>query len=197
MKKIILIILVVLIITGGIIVVLFYQANQPTIIDQSVQTSEENQLSDQLDNSITDNTEQTNDQNDIKTDIISKPVDEKQILKQQARVFAQRYGTYSSDGQFLNLYELRSLMTASFWQTKEAYIQSFDGSQKNNNFYSLSSVALSVKLINFTEQQAQYLVNCQQQSIKENRQQILYRALQISFIKQNNQWLVNGADWIQ
>ncbi|MCK4967445.1 MAG: hypothetical protein KAS12_00190, partial [Candidatus Aenigmarchaeota archaeon] len=63
--------------------------------------------------------------------------------------------------------------------------------------YSLSSVALSVKLINFTEQQAQYLVNCQQQSIKENRQQILYRALQISFIKQNNQWLVNGADWIQ
>jgi hypothetical protein len=117
----------------------------------------------------------------------------KRTLNSRARSFAARYGSFSSDSNFQNLYELKNQMTPSFWQEKEAHIKE---AKPVATFYGISTKALSIKLIEFDpETRAEFLVSCQRQETRDSEQKVIYQDINIVFVKVNNNWLVDNAQW--
>lgn len=142
---------------------------------------------------------------------------EKQIertLFSRARNFASRYGSYSTDANFQNLYELRSEVTPRFWQEIERTIHKGtvpEGGLSPTGFYGITTKALSVKLEGtgpeggLPSNKAEFLVSCQRQETKGTEKKVLYQALKIIFVPSGtvpkeglspiSNWLVDSAEW--
>ena len=117
----------------------------------------------------------------------------KRTLSSRARSFTARYGSFSSDSNFQNLYELKSKMTPSFWQEKEVYIKE---AEPVATFYGISTKALSIKLIEFDpETKTEFLVSCQCQETRDSAQKVIYQDIKIVFVKVGDNWLVDNAQW--
>lgn len=123
------------------------------------------------------------------------PTPQVQSVMAVARTFAERYGSYSSDSNFINLTELEPLSTSQLTAELERLKAAADFSQ---GFYGVSSKTLKVELAELDEAggTAEVKVNLQREEVKQNNQPfIYYQDIVLSLIKSGDNWLINQAEW--
>ncbi|MFA5021873.1 MAG: hypothetical protein WC508_02245 [Patescibacteria group bacterium] len=134
------------------------------------------------------------------------PVKEKKLeasLKAIASTFAERFGSYSNEGNYSNLEALKDLMT----DRMKAWAQSYQASQQKPStndsivYYGITTQALSVQISNFDQAvgTAEAIVVTQRQETKNNttNPKVYYQNLKLQLLKTAAGWKVDAAEWQQ
>ena len=117
-------------------------------------------------------------------------------LQNLAQTFTERYGSYSNESDFANLYDVLDLMSATFRAETE---QTIATAQVPDHYYGITTHVLSVKmdLMDETGGTAKATVNTQREEATESIQnvQVRYQYLSLLFVKEQGIWKVDGAAW--
>jgi len=127
----------------------------------------------------------------------------KNELKIKARNFAERYGSFSTDARFENLRDLKKEMTSRLWQEIENYIsikeKSLDEARDKElieEFYGVTTRALNVEEISFSEDKAEYLISCQREEIKGTQvPRVFYQDLELTMVREKEEWKIDYVAW--
>lgn len=131
--------------------------------------------------------------------IYTKEPSSQAVLLAIASTFAEKYGSFSSEGNFENLIDAKHFMSDRMKAWTDDYIRK-NMEIKNGVFYGITTRAIKPQIlsINPEETEAQVLVNTQQEEFSEevsSRGRILYKRLILDFVKVNNEWKVDAAVW--
>lgn len=116
-----------------------------------------------------------------------------------ARVFIERYGTYSNRNNFENIINVKPFMTNGFQKESDALIAKSGGSNTNNTdpFYGITTTVLSVKSEQYSENKAaQVRVSTQRSEIKgTNEQRTFVQDVLVNMVYSDGSWKVDTIAW--
>lgn len=116
-----------------------------------------------------------------------------------ATAFAERLGSFSNQSNYRNFEDLNIFMTASMrswavdYVTKMRLDNPYDG-----NYYGITTQAVNTEVKTFDDKagKAQVVVNTQRREVKtDGGENNFAQDLRLDFVKQDGQWLVDGAYW--
>ena len=117
-----------------------------------------------------------------------------------AAAFAERFGSYSNQGENANLLDLKPIMTARMQKWVDNFIEENAEEENDSTYYGVTTRAISSR-ITFSDKEggrATVVVNTQREeamgTMEENKN-IFYENLEIDFIKINGEWKANEANW--
>lgn len=114
-----------------------------------------------------------------------------------AKLFVERYGSYSNEAEFQNLVDVLPLMTDSFAGETKALIAS---SQPPESYYGVSTAVLTVAVEEMDETKGVAKMKMQtQREISEGSTQntsVKYQEIRLELIKEAGVWKVNSAIWL-
>lgn len=118
-------------------------------------------------------------------------------LTTSGKQFAERYGSFSSDGDYQNLTDLFPLMTAGMQRTAEATIAAGQRQPAPPEFTGVTTVAASTKVtvLDLASGRATVEVRAQRQSTVGTQKTNSYETLTLSFVRSGTVWKVNAATW--
>jgi hypothetical protein len=117
--------------------------------------------------------------------------------QQIAELFAERYGSYSNQGDFQNLRDLLPVMTAKYRAATEAYLSTAT-SDPNAPYDGVTSVKISTDVRSYdgSAGTAVIAVTLQQQKASGGTQSApSYRSLKMTLQKVGKDWRVDSATW--
>lgn len=109
-----------------------------------------------------------------------------------AKIYAERFGTWSTDNPGHNLDELMPLSSSAM----RNYLSGINLDSQADKFSGMTTKAISYKIDNLDDNEADITVSCQR--IKTNAdlsQEVSYQNIEISMARSNDQWLVTSAFW--
>lgn len=124
-------------------------------------------------------------------------------ISRLAAAFAERYGSYSNQGNFDNLSDLESLMTEKMWAETENFIEQSKASAGDSSVYfGITTKAISVNIASIDEGAgtAKITIGTQRRESSgsmADSSAIKYEDLELFFLKVNDEWKVDTAKWIQ
>ncbi len=124
-------------------------------------------------------------------------------ISRLAAAFAERYGSYSNQGNFDNLSDLESLMTEKMWAETENFIEQSKASAGDSSVYfGITTKAISVNIASIDEGAgtAKITIGTQRRESSgsmADSSTIKYEDLELFFLKVNDEWRVDTAKWIQ
>jgi len=115
--------------------------------------------------------------------------------RQVAELFAERYGSYSNQGNYQNLRDLLPIMTAEYRSRTEAFLASAS-SEPGEPYEGVTSVRISTETRSMDDDEAVIAVSLQQQkSVGTAAPTIAYRTLRMELERVGDRWLVADARW--
>jgi len=121
-------------------------------------------------------------------------------LKSVALIFAERFGSYSNQGSFANLDDLRDLMTIRM----KGWIDTFIAEQKvsagdSSSYSGITTKALGVNITEFDESigRAEVIVSTQRQEAQGTtvNPRVYYQDMLLRLVKTGSGWKVDEAVW--
>ncbi len=116
-----------------------------------------------------------------------------------ARVFIERYGTYSNRNDFENITNVKPFMTNGFQRESDALIAKSGGTNAKNTdpFYGITTAVLSVKSEQYNERKAaQVRVSTQRSEIKgTNEQRTFVQDVLVNMVYSDGSWKVDAIAW--
>ncbi|MBI5369676.1 hypothetical protein HZA85_00570 [Candidatus Uhrbacteria bacterium] len=113
-----------------------------------------------------------------------------------AKLFAERYGSYSNEAHFQNLFDVMPLMTESFAQKTKAFVAS---TTLPDTYYGVSTRVLTVKVEALDDAAGTATISMQtQREVAQGSTQnvnVMYQEIRLSLVKQAGVWKVDSADW--
>jgi len=124
-----------------------------------------------------------------------KVVADKAVLQQTARYFVEIFGSYSSDNNFQNLKDLKSLMTSTYWAKWEKDLNTITSDKD----YSVWSQAMNASIDSYSATAGTVTVLCKrgERQSKSEKENIFYQSAQVNLVKVNGSWLVDKVTWVQ
>lgn len=117
---------------------------------------------------------------------------------QIAELFAERYGSYSNQGDFQNLKDLLPVMTASYKAATEAYLATATASDASN-YQGVTSVKVSTQVRSYSAAAGTAVVAVMLQQQKSTGASavpaLTYRSLKMSLKLVGKDWKVDSATW--
>ena len=117
-------------------------------------------------------------------------------LETLAKTFGERYGSYSNESDFANLYDLMPLMTDSMQDDTEDLIERVVVADV---YYGITTRVLSTELIEYEEELGYATMNVltQREEAMGSPQnaEVKYQTLVLEMVKQGGAWKVNKATW--
>jgi hypothetical protein len=117
-------------------------------------------------------------------------------LESTAKIFAERYGSYSRESEFANVRDVLSLMSASFAAQAEA---AMDREASSDGYYGVTTRILNLTVTAMDEEKgmAEVRVNTQRAEARESAQHstVSYQTLALAFVKEHGVWKVDGVTW--
>lgn len=131
--------------------------------------------------------------------VITKIPSSQSVLEAIARTFAEKFGSFSTQGNNENIRDTEYYMTADMKEWAEKYIKESQN-KKNAEFYGVTTRALKAEIValNDEETQAQIVVTAQREETRgsaSGRKNIMYQKLVLDFLKVDENWKVNAAEW--
>ncbi|MBU0648693.1 hypothetical protein KJ969_01105 [Patescibacteria group bacterium] len=124
---------------------------------------------------------------------------EQQKVLSLAGLFAERFGSFSNQGDFENVEDLLPLMTETMQSWARDYIVQGRVSQASDEAYygMLTKVITSdIKSFNLTAGTATIEINTQRRETKKGQaDRIFYQALELGLSRLDGAWLVASATW--
>ncbi len=114
-----------------------------------------------------------------------------------ANLFAERYGSYSSEAGFQNITNLKPYMTKKMQTVSDGYITTQRAASSVKAFYSTTTSALSTSVTSLAQVKASISVSTQRRETGENINgaNTYYQVLLLDFVKEGETWLVDNAVW--
>jgi len=115
--------------------------------------------------------------------------------------FAERLGSFSNQSNYSNFEDLNIFMTASMRTWAVGYVDKMRADNPyDGSYYGITTKAVSNKVVSFDDQNgnAEIIVSTQRREVKMDGGEANFNQdLRLTFVKENNQWLVNGAYWLK
>lgn len=125
--------------------------------------------------------------------------DPRSNLKRLASSFAERYGSFSNQGDFENLKELKVFMTDDMISEVDAYIAEAGAGAGTASYVGTTTVALSSTVTRMNEEAgtATVVVNTQKQEVTSSGTRVYYQEIELGFIRSGEVWEVDSAEWLE
>ncbi|MBI2484735.1 hypothetical protein HYW18_01115 [Candidatus Uhrbacteria bacterium] len=113
-----------------------------------------------------------------------------------ARMFAERYTSFSSESDFANVRDLFPLMTASLLAKEEARIHA---AGTEGAYLGITSSVVTIATVEMDEARAVVDVGLQRQITQgeERVRETRYETLRLTLIQEEGEWLVSVAAWLK
>jgi len=124
---------------------------------------------------------------------------EKNAAKQLAKVFIERYGTYSTDNGSENIRDVQGLVTPTLWTTLSARIGNTvvnENRAPSGSFYGISTQVFSMELVNWLSDSAMVALQLVRTEEKNGIRTVKHQNAEVNMVKQNGQWLVQNFKWL-
>ena len=133
------------------------------------------------------------------TGVIITPAEQSAALF-TAQSFAERFGTYSNQNGYKNFADLDIFMTTAFKKWVESYKTTLAKQNPDiNTYYALVTKAISSDIQSYDAKtgKTEVLVKTLRQEFNKSttNPKIYYQNLLLKLIKQDSQWMVDGAYW--
>jgi len=117
-----------------------------------------------------------------------------------ATAFAERFGSYSNQGEFSNLDDLEVFMTSSMSDWVKTYKQDLQIQYPDfNTYYAIETKAISKEVVALDEAAGtgEILVKTQRQEFENDivNPRIFYQNIRLQITKVDNEWKINAAYW--
>jgi hypothetical protein len=128
----------------------------------------------------------------------AKP-DSSAAVKRLAAAFAERFGSFSTLGDYQNRLDLVPLMTDAYAAKTRAEVAALQAKPAPEAFYGVTTRSLSVTVRDLDEAQglAVLIVKTQRQESTGTAGQyaVRYQDIRVGMLKEGNAWKVNSAAW--
>ena len=114
-----------------------------------------------------------------------------------ANLFAERYGSYSSEAGFKNITDLKPYMTKKMQVISDSFVTTQKAQSSSSSFYSTTTNALSTDITSLAPLRATVSVSTQRRETGANINgtNTYYQVLVLDFAKEGETWLVDNATW--
>ena len=169
------------------------QNKVPASSTSTVGTSGNNGAIQDTANYITDTSGSISGQTGTKLTIqpLSSEEIEKNAVKQLAKIFIERYGSYSSDNNFQNIKEVKSLSTASLWTELSKKINS----APQTSFVGVTTKVITSKVSDWSSGTATASLETtrteENNGVIKNSQQ----SATVYLVYSSSKWLVDKFEW--
>jgi len=124
----------------------------------------------------------------------------RQTIEALARAFAERFGSFSNQSGYLNIVDLRPLMTPSTekW-ANDSYIPKLKVENPlDGPFYGISTRTINVQSVKIVDaDHAEAVVATQREETKGmSASRIFYQDVELKFLRLNASWLVDWVKWL-
>ena len=116
----------------------------------------------------------------------------KSVVQNIAKIFVERYGSYSTDNPGQNLKDLEVLSTPDLWGVLKVRIENMSASQ---SFIGVSTRSFSSSLINFEKEKALVRVISAREENKNGEITNFNQEAEVSLIMVKDSWLVDDVKW--
>lgn len=128
------------------------------------------------------------------------PPDDRNTLRSLASLFAERFGSYSNQGGYSGIVDLKFFMTASLADWSDTYVAELIANQNDPTLYAaVTTRALTATVEDFDEGRGTATVR-----VKTQRQEtapgaldatIKYQDIVLGFVKSGSSWKVDDVRW--
>ncbi len=114
---------------------------------------------------------------------------EQNSVKQLAKIFIERYGSYSTDNNFQNIKDVEDLVTDELWGKINKT------SAATSTFMSVLTKAISVNLTNRQSSSAEVSIKTIRTTDQNGTVSQKTQGVKVSLVKQGENWLVSKFEW--
>jgi hypothetical protein len=119
----------------------------------------------------------------------------KEDLKQLAFAISERFGSYSNEGNFGNISDLKIYMTDSMKSWAEGYVEEQSETEYTGSYYGITTTSLVGEVTEFDEESASVTVTTKRREIKDNEESIFNQDIIINFNKVGNEYKIDAIYW--
>jgi hypothetical protein len=114
-----------------------------------------------------------------------------------ARIFVERFGSYSSQSDFANVDDVKVLATPRFQSVLERQKTSLGQADKALGYTGVSTKVISIKTLTESEAEASFSITTQREDSvgSPGNTSIRYQDVEISLVKTGDDWLVDNLVW--
>lgn len=122
---------------------------------------------------------------------------ERQQVINLSKTFAERFGSFSNQGNFANINDLMPIMTSSLRQWAEGYIEQKQAEITDREYYGISTRVLSVDIESIDLEGGTAEINLQTQRVESSQgeDRTYYQTLTTRLIKTGEEWLIDFVQW--
>lgn len=113
---------------------------------------------------------------------------EQDSVKQLARVFAERYQTYSTDNQFQNIKEVQDIVSPTLWKRLQSQMKAPSGT----TFMGVTSVVMTMVLESWNPPTATVRLQMRHEITKDSGNSRTYDTVDVTLSKASGSWLVDS-----
>lgn len=123
----------------------------------------------------------------------TQPTEEaiKNGVKQLAKIFIERYGSYSTQNDYQNVLDVKSLSTPVLWQKLSASMNQPQPAE----YLGMTTLVISSSFKEWNEDTAIVTLETLRTEEKNNQSKETGQAVEVFMIKQGDNWLVNNFQW--
>lgn len=121
----------------------------------------------------------------------------KGTVVRMARLFTERFGTFSSQSQYEGIGDVMAVTTDSFqnW-LRDKYIPELKSQHSADTYSGQTTRVMSVTVEKFADNESQVAVRVQRAATSDaGATEVKYSVLRVALIKQDSMWLVDSAHW--
>ena len=114
----------------------------------------------------------------------------KNSAKQTAKIFIERYGTYSTDNNSENIYAVQSIVTLSLWQDISRHI----GTPPSAVFVGVTTNVVAINVVEFSADNAKVEMSVQRITTRGSSTEKTNEKTSVRLVKTNDVWLVDSFE---
>ncbi len=113
-----------------------------------------------------------------------------------ARTFVERFGSYSSESNFANVEDIKSLATEDFQTDLEEIIDKAR-KQADGAYYGISTIVITTKSVDETDTAMTLRMTTQREEAIDDPSKpiVRYQEIVVDLVKVGDNWLVDGFTW--
>lgn len=116
---------------------------------------------------------------------------EKNSVKQLAKIFVERFNTYSSDNNGQNIREVQNIVTSAMWKRLSGRL----GAKSTGPFVGSTTDVLSLELSSWDPPSATVTLRTRQALEEKGTKTTSYKTIAVKLTKVNSAWLVTSYEW--
>lgn len=114
---------------------------------------------------------------------------EQNAAKQIARIFVERYNTFSTDNNFQNIREVQELVTPALWKKLSARLESAPPSPV---YMAVTTKAIATSVADWQDTSARVVIQTSKTTSKNGAAATVQETIAVTMAKQEGNWLVDS-----